>query len=88
MSLQLPQLKSYLKILRVPYFLKNTDLPIISDMIKTVIKESHIFNNIILASQPCVIKISPKSDMAIIRSISGTPKIVQKLKDLLTNIST
>ena len=37
-----------------------------SYIIETVIKESHIFNNIILAFQPCVIKISPKSDMAVI----------------------
>jgi len=35
-------------------------------MVEEIIKGSYIFNNIVLASKPCIIKVSPKSDMAII----------------------
>ena len=52
MSLRLPQSKSYLKILGILYFLKNTNLSVMSDIIKRVIKCIHIFNNIVLASYP------------------------------------
>ena len=66
MSPQLPQLKFYLKILKVLYFLENTNLLITSNIIEMVIKDSHIFNNIILAFWPHIIKVSFKSDMAMI----------------------
>ena len=66
MSLQLPQSKSYLKILEVLYFLENMNLPITSNIIEEVIKDTYIFNDIILASCPYVIKASSKSDMAVI----------------------
>jgi len=36
------------------------------DVIKTIIKNNYIFNNIIIASRLGVIKISPKLDIAII----------------------
>jgi len=35
-------------------------------MVETIIKNNHIFNNIAITSKPRVIKILPKSDMAII----------------------
>ena len=63
---RLPQSKSYLKIISIPYFIENTNTPIITNVVKTIIKENHIFNNIILASRPRIIKVSPKSDMSII----------------------
>ena len=66
MSPWLSQLKLYLKILEVFYFLENANLLIMSDIIDIVIKKSHIFNDIILASCPYVIKSSPKSDIAVI----------------------
>lgn len=51
MNPQLPQSKLYLKILGVLYLLENTNLPITSDIIETVIKDTHIFNiDIVLAS--------------------------------------
>ena len=62
----LPQLKSYLKITGIPYLLENTNFSIIADVIKAIIKNNHIFNNITIASRSRVIKISSKSDMAII----------------------
>jgi len=66
MSSYLPQSKSYLKVLEVPYFLKNINLPIISNMIEIIIKEAYIFNNIVLVSCPHVIKAFPKLDMTVI----------------------
>ena len=65
-SLCLLQFKLYLKILEVLYFLENTNLHITSNIIEEIIKDIHIFNNIVLASYPHFIKISSKSDMAII----------------------
>ena len=50
-TLQLSQLKSYLKIY-IPYFMENTNIPIISDFVKSIIKFNHIFNNLLLASKP------------------------------------
>ena len=52
MSLRLPQSKSYLKILGILYFLEDTNLSVMPDIIKIVIKCIHIFNNIVLASYP------------------------------------
>jgi len=48
-SSYLPKSKSYLKILNLLYTLNNTNLPITSEIIKEVIKESHIFNDVVLA---------------------------------------
>jgi len=50
MSLRLSQLKSYLKILDITYFIKNTNLSVTLDIIKRVIKTSYIFDNTVLAS--------------------------------------
>ena len=50
MSDRLSQLKSYLKILGISYFVKDTNLFIISDIIGRIIKTSYIFDDIVLAS--------------------------------------
>jgi len=42
--------KLYLKILSLLYTLDNTNLPITSEIIKEVIKKSHIFNDVVLIS--------------------------------------
>ena len=63
---QLPQSKSYFKILEVLYFLENTNIPISSDIIEEININTHIFNNIVLVSYSHIIKTSPKSDMAVI----------------------
>ena len=65
-SPHLSQSKLYLKILEMLYFLENMNLPITSNVIEEVIKDTHIFNDIILASYLHIIKIFPKSDMAVI----------------------
>ena len=60
------QSKSYLKILGISYFVKNTNLPIILNIIESVIKSTYILNDIVLTSYPQVIKILSKSNIAII----------------------
>jgi len=66
MSLRLLQSKFDLKILDILYFIDNTNLPVMPDIIESVIKSTHIFNDIVLAFHPCVIKASPKSDMVMV----------------------
>ena len=63
---QLPQSKSYLKIIGILYLLENTNIPIIADIVEKIIKSNHIFNNIAVISKPRIIKVSLKSDIAII----------------------
>jgi len=65
-ALRLPQSKSYLKIIGILYLMKNTNISINSDFVETVIKSSHIFNNLLLASKPRIIKVSSKYDMVIV----------------------
>ena len=43
-SMQLPLSKSYLKILGIPYLIK--DILINASIIETIIKTTHVFNNI------------------------------------------
>jgi len=65
-SPRLSQSKLYLKIIGILYLSKHTSSCITSDDIENFLKNNHIFNDIVLASKPRVIKVSPKSDMAII----------------------
>ena len=51
-SPRLPQSKSYLKIVGIPYISEKTNVQISSEEIKNVLKSNHIFNNIILTSKP------------------------------------
>ena len=62
----LPQSKFYLKIISIPYLLENKNTPITADMVESIIKNNHIFNNITIALRPRVIKVSLKLDIAII----------------------
>jgi len=66
MSLCFSQSKFYLKILGIPYYSNNLTSLITYNQIKEVIKEFHLFNDIVLAFWSCIIKVFPKSDMAII----------------------
>ena len=61
----LPQFKSYLKILSIPYILEGTKIPIKSNIIKLFIKILHIFN-VNFVSKLHIAKVSLKSDMAIV----------------------
>jgi len=63
----LPKLKSYLKIIGIPFYPHlNSQEKLTSTDIETILKQNHIFDNISLASKLRVIKVSPKSDIAII----------------------
>ena len=46
--------------------MENTNILINSDFVETVIKSSHIFNDLSLTFKLRIIKASPKSDIAII----------------------
>ena len=64
---RLPMSKSYLKIIGIPFFPhENPTDKLTSSDVETILKQNHIFDNISLASKPRVIKVSPKSDMAIV----------------------
>ena len=63
---QLPQSKSYLKIVGISYLNEQSNMHISSEDIKIILKKNHIFNDIVLIFRPQVIKVSPKLDMAII----------------------
>ena len=63
---RLPQSKSYLKIIGIFYLQENLITSITSSVVEGIIKNNHIFDNIILASKPYIIKVSSKSDMFII----------------------
>ena len=65
---RLPMSKSYLKIIGILYYpyLDNRQIKLTSNDIENILKQNHIFDNMSLASKPRVIKVSPKSDMALV----------------------
>jgi len=65
-SPRLPRSKSYLKNISLLYFQEDSANLLNSNVVEKIIKDNYIFNNIMLASKPCVIKVSLKSDMAIV----------------------
>jgi len=65
-SSRLPQSKSYLKIINILYFIENSNISISLEFVELVIKSNYVFNNLSLASKPQVIKVLPKSDIAIV----------------------
>ena len=63
---RLPQSKSYLKIVGIPYYIDKSSICITTEDIECILKNTHIFNKIALASRPRIIKVLPKSDMVIV----------------------
>ena len=63
-SLHLLKSKSYMKIIGLPYKIEQ-DI-IFPDYIEGILKETHLFKDVMLASKPHVIKASPKLDMAVV----------------------
>ena len=55
-----------MKILGLSYILKNTNLSITFEIVEEVIKETHIFNDIVLISKSQIIKAFSKSNLAIV----------------------
>jgi len=66
LTLHLSQSKSYLKILDILYINKTTSTSINLEIVENIIWSIYIFNNICLISKPHIIKVSSKSDMAIV----------------------
>jgi len=83
MSPQLFQSKLYLKILEIPYYLADINSHITFDMMEKVIKNIYIFDNNVLVSHPCIIKVSPKSDILLYGLTFVILKVVQRPKVLL-----
>jgi len=80
---QLSQSKSYSKILGIPYLIENTNNHIDLNVLEGIIKATYVFNDIKIAFKPCVCKVSPKSNMAIMwidiwdsQNSSSTKKII------------
>ena len=65
-SSRLPQSKFYLKIISIPYLSEQTNIWVISEDIEKILKNTHIFNDVVPVSKLRIIKVSPKSDMAIV----------------------
>ena len=64
---RLPKSKLYLKIIGIPFYLHvNSQDKLTSADIKTILQQNHIFDNVTLALKPRIIKVFPKSDMAIV----------------------
>jgi len=60
----LPKSKSYMKIVGLLY---NSELGVVTpDFIKGILKETHLFKDITLASKPRIIKASPKSNKVVV----------------------
>ena len=64
---RLPQLKLYLKIIGIPYYLNSKSQECLnSSNVEAILKQNQTFDDIKLAPRPRIIKVSPKSDMSII----------------------
>ena len=85
-SLKLSQSKSYLKIISNPYLFEQFNTCIFLDNIEKILKSNHIFNDIILAFKPRIIKVFPKSDMAIIWIDIWNAQSSTKAKSLINRI--
>ena len=66
-----------------------------ADIVKSIIKSNHIFNNIVIASRPLIIKVSPKSNIAIIwlniwdvQSSSNTKGLINRYFNIRSYIAT
>ena len=60
----LPRSKTYMKIIGLSYKIKQGVIS--PNYIKGVLKEMHLFKDIVLVSKPYIIKVSPKSDMTVV----------------------
>ena len=63
---RLPQSKSFLKVLGIPYWDSKTSLPVTPAQVAEVLSSSPLFEGVTLASMPRIMKASPSSDMSVI----------------------
>jgi len=61
---RLSKSKSYLKIIGLPHNIENGMLT--PEVVEGVLKDLHLFENVVLASKPRVIKVFSKSDMVVV----------------------
>jgi len=66
MAPRLLQSKSYLKILKIPYLIENTNISISSDITERILQSTHIFNNVVLTSKLRIIKAFHKLSIVVI----------------------
>ena len=57
--------KLYLKIIRLLHNMENGVLTL--EVIEGILKDSYLFENVVLASKPQVIKVFPKSNIAVVQ---------------------
>ena len=62
----LPQSKSFLKVLGIPYWDSKSSLPITPVQVAEALSSSPLFEGITLASMPCIMKVLSSSDMSVI----------------------
>ena len=75
-------IEKYIK--NIGYFnSEDTNILITLDFVKTTIKNNHIFNNIAITSKSCIIKVSSKSNIAIIWLDIWDFQSGSKAKDLI-----
>jgi len=63
-GLHLSKSKLYMKIVRLLYKIEQE--VITPDYIEGILKETHLFKDVMLASKPHVIKVSSKSNMVVV----------------------
>jgi len=63
---RLSQSKSFLKILGIPYWDSKISLPVTPAQVAEALSSSPLFESVILASMPHIMKASPSSDMFVI----------------------
>ena len=63
---RLPQSKSFLKVLGVPYWDSKTSLSVTPVQVAEALSSSPLFEGVTLASMPRIMKASPSSDMSVI----------------------
>ena len=62
----LPQSKSFLKVLGIPYWNFKSSLPVTSAQVAEALSSSPLFEGVTLAFLPCIMKALPSSDMSVI----------------------
>jgi len=85
-SLRLFQSKLYLKIISILYLSEHTNSCITSNNIENILKNNHIFNDIVLVSKPRVIKVFSKLNMAIIWTNIWNTQSGLKARSLINKI--
>jgi len=93
--LYLPQSKSYLKIIGILYFQEVLLSYIMPKLVKDIIKQNQISDNVVLVLKLYIIKISPKLDMTIVwldiwdvQSRSKAKSLINRCFNVGNNIAT